>query len=63
MAARKKIIEAGDATDPQIETSDVEDASRATYFVTRSIVSAQLRDRVGNLTSDHPRAVVDLACH
>jgi hypothetical protein len=32
MAACKKIIETVDATDPHIETSDVEDASRATYL-------------------------------
>ena len=32
MAARKKIIETDDATDPHIETSDVEDASWTTYL-------------------------------
>jgi 2-hydroxy-4-carboxymuconate semialdehyde hemiacetal dehydrogenase len=32
MAARNKIIETDDATDPHIETSDVEDASTATYL-------------------------------
>jgi len=32
MAARKKIIETDDATDLHIETSDVEDAIRATYL-------------------------------